>query len=801
MHPTGRLKLIRNLISSVLVALLACLMDPGSAADLAGSNKPTEERPQPLAPAIPLANLAEEADAAAASLRNLTADDRLQGEIASIENELPSLGREVDARWRENKGILAQRPPLELLRNLDTRWQEVRTNLADLSTRLKGVISSLDDGLETIDSLEKNWLSHTARAREEKAPPELLRRSEALLAEIAKARSHIQAQRTQALKLQTRISDVELRVTEALESNRKARDEALQNMFSLDSAAFWEPTWRMDASARILAGAGDALRAQGYILRSYVRMHLPRFALHAALLATLTAVFYWVRRRLRSMIAKEPGLEQAAAVVEFPFASALVLALMLTHWIYSEPPRLMLAMNGIAIFVPTVFVLRRLVSPSLLPPLYAALALYFVDPVRAVSASVAMVPRLLFASEMACAAVFLLWYIRQCRRDVERGFRASHIGILRSAAWLAFLICIVSVLANVTGYVALSNLMGDTVLKSLYAGLVLYTVVRILDALIELLMRAGPLTRLRMVRVHGALLQRRFTAAVQWAAILVWMLHVLNLLSARDAVASGITSFLRATVSIGAMELSPSRVLSFIAAIWAAFIISRFIRFLLNEEIFPHASMKRGIPYAISRIIHFVIVTLGFIIAMGVIGMQMTQLTILASAFTIGVGFGLQNIFNNFVSGLIVLFERPVQVGDVIQIDDAVGSVDRIGIRASVVRTASGSEIIIPNGKLISDRVVNWTLSGHRRVIEVSLSVNLQSDPAQVIAVLEQAARQHPAVAKQYPVQALVTRLGPDWMGFELRVTIDDIERWTTVRSELAIAATTALRAANIALR
>ncbi len=118
-----------------------------------------------------------------------------------------------------------------------------------------------------------------------------------------------------------------------------------------------------------------------------------------------------------------------------------------------------------------------------------------------------------------------------------------------------------------------------------------------------------------------------------------------------------------------------------------------------------------------------------------------------------------------------------------------------------MVRTASGSEIIVPNGKLISDRVVNWTLSGHRRVIDVAVAVNLQSDPERVIAVLEQAAREHPAVAKAYPVQAIVTRLGPDWMGFEVRATIDDIDRWTTVRSELAIAATTALRAANIALR
>ena len=125
----------------------------------------------------------------------------------------------------------------------------------------------------------------------------------------------------------------------------------------------------------------------------------------------------------------------------------------------------------------------------------------------------------------------------------------------------------------------------------------------------------------------------------------------------------------------------------------------------------------------------------------------MTKFTILAGAFTVGVGFGLQNIFNNFVSGLILLFERPVQIGDVIQLDDATsGIVERIGIRASVVRSSSGSEVIVPNSKLISERVINWTLSDRQRVVEVHVSVVHGSDPKRVIEVMERVAAAHPLV-------------------------------------------------------
>jgi small-conductance mechanosensitive channel len=153
------------------------------------------------------------------------------------------------------------------------------------------------------------------------------------------------------------------------------------------------------------------------------------------------------------------------------------------------------------------------------------------------------------------------------------------------------------------------------------------------------------------------------------------------------------------------------------------------------------------------------------------------------------------------VSGLILLYERPVQVGDLIQMDDATGVVERIGIRASIVRTSSGSEIIVPNGKLISERLVNWTFSERQRGIDVQISAVLGTDPQRAIALLERSATDHPKLLKQPPPQALLTRIGPDWMGFELQAFTDRIEDWMQVRSDLAVAITAALARENISLR
>jgi small-conductance mechanosensitive channel len=225
------------------------------------------------------------------------------------------------------------------------------------------------------------------------------------------------------------------------------------------------------------------------------------------------------------------------------------------------------------------------------------------------------------------------------------------------------------------------------------------------------------------------------------------------------------------------------------------------VRFLLDEDVYPRVHLKRGLSYAISNTIHYLILFVGFLLAVAALGFDMTKVTILAGAFSVGVGFGLQNIFNNFISGLILLFERPINIGDIIQIGDAAGVVERIGIRASIIRTTNGSEVIVPNGQLISDRLVNWTLSNRQHGVELPVSVARGNDPNRVREILEQTAAAHPLVTKDPPPQALVTNLGPDSITFELRAWTDRSDQWMQVRSELAIAVNAALTAAKIAMK
>src|SRR5262249_31049255 len=150
-----------------------------------------------------------------------------------------------------------------------------------------------------------------------------------------------------------------------------------------------------------------------------------------------------------------------------------------------------------------------------------------------------------------------------------------------------------------------------------------------------------------------------------------------------------------------------------------------------------------------------------------------------------GIGFGLQSVVNNFVSGLILLFERPVHVGDIVELGNLSGEVSRIGIRASTVRTGQGAEIIVPNAQFVTDRVTNWTLSDRMRRIDLPVGVDYGSSPAKVVEVLEAVARAHPSILPTPSPNAVFKDFGDSSIDFELRAWTT-FEGWARTRTELA---------------
>ena len=267
-----------------------------------------------------------------------------------------------------------------------------------------------------------------------------------------------------------------------------------------------------------------------------------------------------------------------------------------------------------------------------------------------------------------------------------------------------------------------------------------------------------------------------------------WAARLLQQLGLLEPVLSFAKSILATNLERGSISISLGDVLAFLLTVWASYLLSVFIRFLLQEEVYPRTRVAPGLSYATSSLLHYVILALGLVVAMGLMGIDLSRLTVLAGAFGVGIGFALQSVVNNFVCGLILLFERPIHVGDVIELGDLPGEVRRIGIRASTVRTRQGADIIVPNAQLVTDKVTNWTLSDKLRRISLPVGVNYGAAPEQVIELLVKVARAHPQVLPKPEPYALFMSYGDSSINFELRAWTDEYLHWRQVLSDLGVA-------------
>lgn len=240
-----------------------------------------------------------------------------------------------------------------------------------------------------------------------------------------------------------------------------------------------------------------------------------------------------------------------------------------------------------------------------------------------------------------------------------------------------------------------------------------------------------------------------------------------------------------ASFSLGRTELTLGGVLLAMLALYLVFLASTLLRSALEGEVLAKQDLDPGVRTAISTLLHYLLVTVGFFFALSLLGVDLTSFALVVGALGVGVGLGLQDLVKNFFSGLVLLFERPVRVGDTVILEGDWATVKKIGLRATTVTTFDRSEIIVPNGDLTSKRVTNWTLSDQVSRLILRVGVAYGSDIERVFRILHQVAAEHSDVLEDPAPTVLFMGFGDSSLDFELRVWVGSIDVRLTTLSDL----------------
>ena len=236
---------------------------------------------------------------------------------------------------------------------------------------------------------------------------------------------------------------------------------------------------------------------------------------------------------------------------------------------------------------------------------------------------------------------------------------------------------------------------------------------------------------------------------------------------------------------INETPITPLSLIMFGVVVFVFFIVSRLVNRGLLRRLLTRFEFEQALQYTLIRISHYAMMIVGFIIAFQFVGVDLSGLTVIFGLLSVGIGFGLQTITSNFVSGLILLFERPIRVGDRVTVSGTEGEVVDINMRATSILSLNNITYIVPNSEFVSNTVVNWSHGDPKIRLDLEVGVSYGSDLDVVIKALKEVATNHPEVLKEPAPDVFLTGFGDSSWDMSLRLWISDPKRNYAIRSAI----------------
>lgn len=260
-------------------------------------------------------------------------------------------------------------------------------------------------------------------------------------------------------------------------------------------------------------------------------------------------------------------------------------------------------------------------------------------------------------------------------------------------------------------------------------------------------------------------------ALARFIAISAWTIAALNIFGLLEPVTSFLDSW---SVNVGQVRFSPLTVVNIGVSLWFSLWLANGLATLVERKLERSQSVAPTMRVLGAKLARLSLITAAILIALSAVGIDLTALAVFSGALGVGLGFGLQKIFSNLVSGLILLMDRSIKPGDVIALNNTYGWINHLGARYASVITRDGIEHLIPNEELITQRVENWSYSNNLIRLRIPIGISYRSDPRKAIALCIEAAEMVPRIQLQPEPRCQVTRFGDNSVDLELRVWVDD---------------------------
>lgn len=712
---------------------------------------------------------------------------------------------ELNDRWMQFQKQLAdlqtqttniindRKSSIDQIRTSQSQWRFFRDQLVKDQQKIRERGSELEIAIAQLSTDEQAWKQTQAQVKD---TPELNYDGNSLktaMSSISSLRKQLSIPLQEALTLEQEWQELIDQCDDAQASLKNDEIYLQSNLLNNIQPPIWKialDDFQIDDSAK------HSFQIQTKLLSHYSVRYL--FHLQFIVGAVFGIIFFIKKlRQLNNKNQKDHiGIGLKLPLLEKPISTVTAFAIFSALFILPNPPQPLKYILLLLLIFPILHLGIPRLATSVKPMAWLVSLFFVVNKLGELAIAIPALHRLWI---FGCAIVGFFGCIYVLRRTSFAHEKKRTIWrVLQASLWLSLFAVLIAMIGNILGAVTLSQFILTGMAHATYAALCLAVLAGILNdiAVAAVYMPASEFSHL--ISSNRSLLIRYFSKFITFVFLLTWIHFSLSQFALWDSIVSFFSSFLTKSFTAGSLSISVGDFLSVAITIWLSFKLSQLLRFILTEDIAPRTNMARGVPEAIGTLMQYFIVLIGFFTAISMTGLDLSKLAIMAGALGVGIGIGLQDVVSNFTSGLILLFEQNIKQADTVQCGTVNGQVMHIGMRCSIIRTSDGAEVIVPNGKLTSDQVINWTRSSQERRITVPLSTTQNVDPNKVIETLLTVAKNDRDIIDMPPTAALLLGFGAGTMNFELRAWVNNSESLGEVNSRLCAAIAHAFAEAGI---
>ena len=674
------------------------------------------------------------------------------------------------------------------LQNLKSLWSSRKTRIINYIDNLSDQIDDLNEEKLHIEELTKFWNDYAKKEPGKTVNKVLSGKIKKIERRAKQVFPKFDKQLNTLLIQLDELSNLDLVIDERIQKINFALTNSAADYFSLDVKPIWSHHKEFDEkelTSNLSVNFSRYITDQKGILYDHLGAHI-------FLIFIFLVLLYIIRRVSKNpeihLNRTYPFLENISLVFKMRTITALFLTILFSIVLYKDAVAIFMQSLLVAQIVFFLILAKKVIARNILKQLFILVAFYYTLKLVDVLSHQEYIGHLLL---LIINVLFLVWLVKtKIKKYFISGLEFSKSAKRVSVYYvnLVGVTAIFTLITNIIGYINISYFLFQAAVGFSLFGIILYFWYAIMNNMIFVFLQMKQSDKFKLMYRERNIIFK-YLSRILWLFSIGLLVYVLmTTLAIKLIVVNWFWNLMEAPIEIGSFSVTLSSIALFFIVIWFSMVLARFIQTILRDEILVRAKFDRGLPATISMLVRYSIITVGFFIALSATGFEFSQLTVIIGALSVGIGFGLQNIFNNLVSGLILIFERPIHIDDTIEVNNMVGLVRSIGIRTSNIRTLDGAEVIIPNGLLISNEVINWTLSDKKRRIEVNVGVAYGSDVKKVTKLLYQVLKEYDEAIKFPPPMVLFDEFADSSLNFRILFWTDNYSEWLRIRSDILYA-------------